>query len=310
MTSHRTPARPRLHPWRTVLRADHNRILLSADAWTPLTPADSAAVRRTATALDGTLTWQQVAADPHLSRGLTLLLRHGALVDADEVPPGAPDARRLLDRARLTLAATGAAGPGATVARRPSRTVLVFGGGGIGQELAAGLARCGLDARKAGPRTEADGDDVAVAVGHRPWSQIQRWAAMGISHLAVSPRAASVRVGPLVVPGETACLQCLHLARLERRPHWRTVSGQLDDRPLPQPDPVLVQHAVATAARQLVALLQHDSSPACGAYWEVTLTDVAARRVPVARHPQCGCWWPRFPAEAEPVGTADLTGTQ
>lgn len=296
--------RPKPHPWVPILRAGGGRALVSPAARVPLSADDSAAVRRAARAADGSRTWVELAQDPQAARGLALLHHHGALLDADDVAGGPAlraRERGLLDRGRLSLAATGQPSPGAIVARRRSRVVQVFGGGGVGRELADVLSRCGLDASVAGPRTTPDDSGIVVGVGPRSWPELQRWMADGITHLAVSPRAASVRVGPLVVPQRTACLQCLQVTRAERRPHWPVVDGQLPSVVVPQPDPLLVHHAAALAARGLVSFTQAGTSEALGAYWEVSLDDPVARRTTVERHPLCGCWWPTSPPPTAPV---------
>mgnify|MGYP000181463093 CR=1 FL=1 len=57
------------------------------------------------------------------------------------------------------------------------------------------------------------------------------WLSRDIPHLGVTLSDQSVRVGPLVLPGETACLMCAELARADADPAWRAILSQLHDRP-------------------------------------------------------------------------------
>lgn len=292
------PLRPRVHPWIPLLRVDGDRVLVGAGAPAALPARDSVAARAAAAAADGRATWQELAADPVLERGLRILAHHGALVDTTSSTGSStwPAAQReRLERARLSQLASGDPAAAVTVSRRSAVPVRVFGPADLAGQAAQVMTRCGLDAAPTGPRTGPADDVVAVGVGRISWSRVREWTAAGVTHLAISPRADSVRVGPLVVPGSSACLQCLHLARRDRRPHWRSVSAQLPRTAVPRPDPMLLEQAWALAARCLVAQLQQGSSPAHNAYWEVRLTDLSPRLVDVARHPLCGCWWPRPP---------------
>jgi hypothetical protein len=49
----------------------------------------------------------------------------------------------------------------------------------------------------------------------------------GVAHLAVEVRDTVGVVGPLVLPGRTACLRCLDLTRADRDPDWPVLAAQL-----------------------------------------------------------------------------------
>jgi hypothetical protein len=114
-----------------------------------------------------------------------------------------------------------------------------------------------------------------------------------IAHLwlAVLPR--TVRIGPFVEPGRTACLRCVDAHLGDRDPRRATVLHQLEQLPcLPErdPDPCLAQLGVAWAVRDVVRLLDglvpalRSASVTITADLEVTHTDWL-------RHPHCGCAW-------------------
>ena len=109
-------------------------------------------------------------------------------------------------------------------------------------------------------------------------------------HLLLTAVAGTVRVGPTVVPGESACLRCLDAHRTDRDPrHPLVVEQHLDRDPLDVPDPADLQLALSLAARDLVALVE-GRRPVT---WSATV-DVGeagpVRRV-WSRHPRCGCAW-------------------
>ncbi|MDQ1121808.1 hypothetical protein QE412_000381 [Microbacterium trichothecenolyticum] len=72
-----------------------------------------------------------------------------------------------------------------------------------------------------------------------------------VVHLPLVLDGASATVGPVVVPGRTACLACLDAARLREEPLWPMLAAQLLARPRPVVDAALA----AEAGRAASALL-------------------------------------------------------
>ena len=136
-----------------------------------------------------------------------------------------------------------------------------------------------------------------------------RLLAADLPHLSVVVRETSVVVGPLVVPGRSACLRCLDLHRTERDPQWPLVLAQLrqPDAPrLPREETALAQVAAGVAALQVLGHLDgHGTPTAIGAPLEVELPDGLTCRRPWPAHPSCGCCWPPSPA----TPTASSGGT-
>jgi hypothetical protein len=113
------------------------------------------------------------------------------------------------------------------------------------------------------------------------------------AHLWLAVRPGSVRIGPYVEPGRTACLRCLdaHLGDVD--PRRATVLHQLEELPaLPAPEPhaCLVQIAVAWAVRDVVHLLDGHRPSLTSATVTVT-EDLEVTRREWLRHPHCGCAW-------------------
>jgi bacteriocin biosynthesis cyclodehydratase domain-containing protein len=114
----------------------------------------------------------------------------------------------------------------------------------------------------------------------------------GVAHLCAEVRDTVGVVGPLVLPGRSACLHCLELARCDRDPDWPTLSAQLSQ-PLRTPaagDGVLALAVASVAAAQALAALDAGAVPeTVGATLELALPDWRWRRRSWAAHPHCGC---------------------
>jgi len=114
-----------------------------------------------------------------------------------------------------------------------------------------------------------------------------------LAHLWVAVLPHAARIGPYVDPGRTSCLRCVdaHLGDVD--PRRATVLHQLEELPVvpvTDPDPCLVQLAVAWAVRDVVRAL--DGVPPALRSATVTVTeDLQVSRRDWLRHPHCGCAW-------------------
>ena len=254
-------------------------------------------------------------------RVLDLLAAAGAL---DDFPAGT---LRLLPpplRARLAaeLAAASLAhrdgdGGARTLARRLTAQIRIHGAGPVGTGIASLLERSGIGrvtqsepgtlrsgaalAGTAGPGKAASATvpsgmalpDLAILAGRHPMDLRASLMRDGVPHLAVTADEAIGVVGPLVVPGRTACLRCLDLTRAERDPAWPLILAQLEGRePDPQAcDAPLAAAVAAQAAAQVLAFI--DRAVAADAVANGTLELVLPgwqwRRRTWPRHPACSC---------------------
>jgi bacteriocin biosynthesis cyclodehydratase domain-containing protein len=153
---------------------------------------------------------------------------------------------------------------------------------------AAARAGAGRGARGPGHRP-----DLAVLVdGYLP-ELPGSLAAGGVPHLTASASEAIGVVGPLVVPGQTACLSCVGMARTDRDPAWPLILAQMSGR-VPQPAAcaaVLVAAVAAQASAQALAFLDR-AGPALAVIngtLELVLPDWQWRRHSWVPHPQCRC---------------------
>lgn len=272
------------------------------------------------------LTAEQVPAD-EADALLTDLARAGLLAD----PPATavagalvPDAtawglvttpRHVLDRRRHAVVVRGLGRTGAVVAttltsagvRRvclEDDTLVAAHDTGTGGLTArdVGTARSGAVARllhdvdpgvRTSPLGEARADLVVLIEAGTPDPVTYRaLLADGVPHLSVVLREASVLVGPLVVPGRTACLGCADLHRSDRDPAWPAIGAQLVARAARTGDAVestLAAIGGGLAAAQALAHLDGRPATVEDAALELCLPDAIPRRVPVPPHPDCGC---------------------
>jgi hypothetical protein len=114
-----------------------------------------------------------------------------------------------------------------------------------------------------------------------------------VLHLAASAREAIGVVGPLVVPGQSACLGCVELARSDRDPAWPFILAQAAGHAA-QPVACAATLATAVAAQAVSQVLSClDLAQPAAAVTNATLELVAPgwqwRRRSWPRHGQCRC---------------------
>ena len=225
------------------------------------------------------------------------------------------------------------ASPGTTTAPGPARDAVVVldGTGPTAARTLSLLREAGVDARSGLTADDPAVDSAAAAVVIASFAvaphRHQRWLRRDIPHLAVVFGDAGATVGPLVKPGESACLRCLDLHRRDADPAWPALAAQLHTRPAPG-ESELVCGAVASAATAiLLAVLDERSAPAAvsaGPRRRSRAATASRYDASTARwaesvwepHPECGCLTPLAlppgPARAaEPArrGTATAAAT-
>ncbi|MBO0775595.1 MAG: thiamine biosynthesis protein ThiF [Actinobacteria bacterium] len=114
-----------------------------------------------------------------------------------------------------------------------------------------------------------------------------------IPHLAISAAEAIGTVGPLVLPGRSACLRCLDLTRADRDPAWPLILAQVAGR---EPEPPACDATLAAAvAAQAAAQVLYCVDRACPAAavtngtLELVLPGWQWRRRSWLPHSRCGC---------------------
>ena len=198
--------------------------------------------------------------------------------------------------------------PVAVAAPGRALSIRVHGAGPLSDLLADGLRRSGARVSRACHGSAAvavNGVDLVVLADNLVADPrlVRDLQASGVPHLPVLIRDGAGMVGPLVVPGRSACLCCVDLHRTERDPAWPALAAQLRD-VVGCGDRATVLATVALALgqlQQIIAAVQHRPAPAAppatlNATVEVDVGahSIVARRWP--RHPLCGCWTPALTA--------------
>jgi hypothetical protein len=165
----------------------------------------------------------------------------------------------------------------------------------IGGPREAGAARA---VRRSAPEAQTDDDgvrrpDLAVLTGQHGPELAALLVTEGVPHLAATAAEAIGTVGPLVIPGRTACLRCLDLTRTDRDPAWPLVLAQVTDRPADPAacDCVLAATVAAQASAQVLAFVDQGgpARPVSNGTLELVLPGWQWRRRSWPPHPGCTC---------------------
>lgn len=109
-----------------------------------------------------------------------------------------------------------------------------------------------------------------------------------IPHVLVTTDEAGVDVGPLVLPGRSACARCVALDRTATDPQWPMLVLQCGPSRRPVVEPHVAETAGAMAAAMVLAWAAEADSWAVNAVWRVEPLRPASVR-PAWPHPECGC---------------------
>ncbi|MGW4891224.1 ThiF family adenylyltransferase [Kitasatospora sp. NPDC004240] len=163
-------------------------------------------------------------------------------------------------------------------------------------QRATGVRRCATRSPRALPAlvvlAPRDGGG-AFACGSYESKQLMR---AGVPHLYAGVVERIGVVGPLVVPGGSACGTCLLLAREDEDAAWPRLLTQIaGEGPGRAPTPAC-DTAVATAVAGLAALhvqlfLDGGEPASLGGWCELSAEDGMVRRLRLKEHPHCGCLW-------------------
>lgn len=111
-----------------------------------------------------------------------------------------------------------------------------------------------------------------------------------VPHLALDVRGDLAIVGPLVVPGRTACLHCVYLHRCDRDAGWPALAAQLAAEAADaQCSAAVAAFAAGVAALQILTHLDGGAPDALSASLELGSPAALVRRRSWAPHPCCGC---------------------
>lgn len=163
-----------------------------------------------------------------------------------------------------------------TAPERPPRAAgsAASGGGEPGLSLVVVAPRDGL---------AAYAPDPAAAEG---------WIATGTPHLYTGVVEATGVVGPLVLPGGTACAGCLGLGRAERDPGWARLLAQWRSgrrSAVPACDIAVATAVAGMTAAHALSFLDGELPASTGTRWEVSLPLLDWRSERITPHLDCVC---------------------
>jgi hypothetical protein len=173
---------------------------------------------------------------------------------------------------------------------RAAASVTVVAASPWGGMLTALLEEAGVGVVGADPGRAADLVVVVEAGGELLRPELEEWVRSDRPHLVVSNLAARVEVGPLVVPGLTACLGCVDAHRADRDPGRGLVVEQHAHRDEEPCDPLLLGLALAWAARDALSFVE-GLPPRTWSASVVLDASLAVAPQEWTRHPRCGCSW-------------------
>jgi hypothetical protein len=246
-------ARPVLRPGLHVVRRDDRHLQLGLDDPDRLVLPDQPGLLQALQALP------RLPRDPALRRVVDSLARDGWLVDGGAARPVA--------RAPLSLMVE------APLADQVARACRV-----AGVDIAGG---------------DFGGPRLVATVGEPRRALSDDLMQHDVRHLWLAAFPASVRVGPFVEPGRTACLRCLDAHLGERDPRRATVLHQLGELPAAHATPYDAALAMVGSGLALRELARHLDGE-LAALRSATLTvgsDLQVTTRAWLRHPHCGCAW-------------------
>lgn len=136
--------------------------------------------------------------------------------------------------------------------------------------------------------------DVVVLAGEDSAARrtlAERLCAESVTHLHVTTQTGIATVGPLVVPGYTACHGCVDQHRADRDPGYPMVLAQRVGTCDPPATSVAVAVGAAVAVAQTVRHLGGLPSAAVDGVLTVHAGEGRLRRRSYPRHAACGCAW-------------------
>jgi bacteriocin biosynthesis cyclodehydratase domain-containing protein len=272
-----------LRPGLRVFRRDDEHLQVGFDGARVVLP-DSAGVRTLLRELtDGT---GVTPLTPEAGLALGRLVEAGLVVERTDLTTAARSHRGVATAA--VFAAHGPEAP-ARLAARATCVIEVIAPAPWAAATADHLAASGLSTADDTGRPTVT---MVISPGEPARSRLDQLMREDRTHLLVVLGPDRARVGPLVVPGATACLRCVDAHLSEQDPRRGLLLEQLEDRTgsLAPCDPVLGHAALALAVRDLTTYAE-GGRPAT---WSATLdldTDLTLPRRTWPRHPHCGCCW-------------------
>ncbi|MCL1801853.1 MAG: hypothetical protein FWG25_10925 [Promicromonosporaceae bacterium] len=160
-------------------------------------------------------------------------------------------------------------------------------GNGRQEALSGQIAALGLD-----PRYTLDDTPhliISLENGVASGNHLDRFQQAAIPHLPIVVSETTCEVGPLVLPGRSACTNCVNLYRAGADSSWGAVSDELRSR---KPFPIETLLATTTAAlvtAQVLGFVDGTAPSLLNHIASVELPGVGVKLAEVVPNPACGC---------------------
>jgi hypothetical protein len=283
--------RPVLRPGSPLLRRDATHLQLGTEPGHALVLDEAAPLAALLTALDGVRT----ADDPGLDGSLVEALHTAGVVVDSEVWRAETGLES--EAAHLLTRGLDADATRRQIASRRRAEVRIVGDDPLAGSVADLLEASGVGTISTGSAPTSRADLVIVAVeGEAARDLADECVRADVAHFVAATRDGCGVVGPLVLPGRTACLRCLDIERSAVDTAWPAIVAQLP-RPLSTPAGSLVRavSAVLDAAtavvtvRDALAQLAGDVALTHNATLRIGPDLSQLRRYRWSLQPGCGC---------------------
>ena len=201
---------------------------------------------------------------------------------------------RLATSPSLSALSTWHPHPTSAIASRQANAVAITGDSSLAQAAATVLESSGLT-RAAQPSQATVTLMVAAITADAPEAAVSLAPASlhDRPHLPIVVFRGRASIGPLVIPGRTACSRCLYLQHRDADPGWPGVLTQwmAAHRSFSiGVDPLLAIHA-ATVGVTMVRNWMDGCSESLGRRLHIRAPDFPVVESTVEPHPECGCRW-------------------
>lgn len=295
--------RPVLRPGSPLLRRDPTHLQLGTEPGHALVFDEDDRLIALLGALDGVRT----ADDSELDGPLIDALYAGGVVVDSEV--WRAEAGLENEAAHLLTRGVGAETTRRHLAARRAAKVRIVGGGAVSDSVAGLLDTSGVGSISLGSQPSRTDDLVIMAVDGEAARELgDECLRADVPHLVAAVRDGCGVIGPLVVPGHTACLRCVDAERSTVDAAWPAIVAQLSQ-PLATPatgslvravSAVLDAAVAAVTVRDALAQLAGEAAITHNASLRIGPDLAHLRRRTWSLRPECGCTLLGAGVEPEP----------
>lgn len=124
-----------------------------------------------------------------------------------------------------------------------------------------------------------------------------------IAHYPIAVSGSAAKIGPMIIPGRTPCLDCLDLRESDQDGAWPALVDQIRLRHhhTRAQDGALAAASAAMAVREILSFLDNPEPYLNGtntfSYNELQDSDLIPTPITVVPHPLCGCGWGHLSAQ-------------